>query len=203
VQLREMNSIADGVSVGIPGALTFDVISQNKWVDEVLTVTEESICQSILLMMTRNKVVVEPAGAVACAALIQHPHVFAASTGPIVVTLSGGNIEPLLLMRIMQHGLISYGRYVTFQIRTTDKPGNLASILNIIASLGANVTIRAFNLAVHSHQHHAPSRCSTSVTIVSMPRCPSTRSTSSLSLRPEVSALSLASHFGKQVVFSC
>ena len=140
VQLKEMSSIADGISVGIPGAVTFGVISQSKWVDDVLTVSEDSICQAILRLMTRNKVVVEPAGSVACAALIQHPHLFASSPGPVVVTLSGGNIEPLLLMRIMQHGLISYGRYVTFQIRTTDKPGNLASILNVIASLGANVT---------------------------------------------------------------
>ncbi len=150
-----MSSIADGVSVGIPGGLTFSVISQTKWVDEILTVSEESICQAILFLMTRSKVVVEPAGSVACAALIQHPHVFASSAGPIVITLSGGNVEPLLLMRIMQHGLISYGRYVTFQIRTIDKPGNLASILNIIASHNANVIICAFKQNLHRREPHA------------------------------------------------
>jgi threonine dehydratase len=140
-----MNSIADGVSVGIPGSMTFGIISQSKWVDQVLTVSEDSICQAILRLMTRNKVVVEPAGSVACAALIQYPHLFTSSTGPVVVTLSGGNIEPLLLMRIMQHGLISYGRYLTLQIRTSDKPGKLAGILNVIASQGANVTARALS----------------------------------------------------------
>ena len=139
-----MNSIADGISVGIPGSVTFGVISQSKWVDEILTVSEDSICQAILRLMTRNKVVVEPAGSVACAALIQHPHLFTSSPGPVVVTLSGGNIEPLLLMRIMQHGLISYGRYITLQIRTSDKPGKLASILNVIASQGATVRARTF-----------------------------------------------------------
>jgi threonine dehydratase len=141
VQLKEMSSIADGVSVGIPGAMTFSIIKQCKWVDAVVTVSEDSICQAILRLLTRNKVLVEPAGSIACAALIEHPELFASSQGPIVVTLSGGNIEPLLLMRVLQHGLIGLGRYVTFQIRTQDKPGCLASILDIVAAHGANVTI--------------------------------------------------------------
>lgn len=141
VQLSEMHSIADGISVGVPGVKTFGVISQKKYVDDVITVSEESICQAILFLMTRSKVVVEPAGSVACAALIQHPHLFSSSPGPIVVTLSGGNIEPLLLMRVMQHGLISYGRYMMLQIRTQDKPGCLASILQVIGAHGANVLL--------------------------------------------------------------
>ena len=130
--------------------LIVDVTSKSKWVDEILTVSEESICQAILRLLTRSKVVVEPAGSIACAALLQHPHVFASSPGPIVVTLSGGNIEPILLMRVMQHGLIAYGRYITLQVRTKDKPGCLASILNVIAAKNANV---------HTHVYtHAPAR---------------------------------------------
>lgn len=190
VQLHEMNSIADGVSVGIPGKLTFSVIKQSRWVDQVLTVTEESICQAILFLMTRNKVVCEPAGSVACAALIQHPHVFSSSTGPVVVTLSGGNIEPFLLMRIMQHGMKSYGRYVTFQVRTVDKPGNLASILAVIAANGANVMkCTRVGVSLPDVCLATPFRYSTSATIASTPRFPSTRPTCLLSLKLAVSAV--------------
>jgi hypothetical protein len=191
VQLHDMNSIADGVSVGIPGKLTFSVIRQSKWVDQVLTVTEESICQAILFLMTRNKVVCEPAGSVACAALIQHPHVFSSSAGPVVVTLSGGNIEPFLLMRIMQHGMKSYGRYVTFQVRTVDKPGNLASILSVIAAHGANVTkcTRVTVFLFSDVRLASPFRYSMLATIASTPRFPSTRPTCSLSLKRAVSAV--------------
>jgi threonine dehydratase len=174
VQLKEMNSIADGVSVGLPGALTFGVVSKPKWVDEILTVSEESICQAILRLLTRSKVVVEPAGSVACAALLQHSHVFASSPGPVVVTLSGGNIEPILLMRVMQHGLISYGRYITLQIRTKDKPGCLASILNVIAAKNANVSTHTCSPTQLRSLSRAPPHLSVQVLNVNHNRLDST-----------------------------
>ena len=86
--------------------------------------------------MERAKVVVEPAGAAAVAALLDTPHDF---TGPVVAVLSGGNIDPLLLMRVIRHGMAAQGRYLTIRCRIPDRPGGLAGLLAELSAAEANV----------------------------------------------------------------
>jgi threonine dehydratase len=134
VRLPGYSTIADGIAVGCPGDLTFSHIS--KLVDEVVTVTEEDISRALLMLMERCKQVVEPAGSVGVAALLAG--VVEVET-PTVAVLSGGNIDPLLLLRVIEHGLTAAGRYLRFTIRCTDRPGQLARVLAQIADQGGNV----------------------------------------------------------------
>ncbi|GAA5158852.1 threonine ammonia-lyase [Amycolatopsis dongchuanensis] len=134
VRLTESSTMADGIAVGEPGALTFEHVQA--LVDDVVTVTEESLSRALLLCLERRKLVVEPAGAAAVAALLQYPGEF---TGPIVGVLSGGNVDPLLLLQIIQHGMTAGGRYLALRLRVPDRPGVLASVLSRISELGANV----------------------------------------------------------------
>jgi threonine dehydratase len=105
-------------------------------VDEIRTVSEESLSRSLLLLLERAKLVVEPAGAAAVAALLDRPRAFET---PAVVVLSGGNVDPLLLMRVIRHGLAAAGRYLYFRARIPDVPGGLARLLNELAEASANV----------------------------------------------------------------
>jgi threonine dehydratase len=134
VAVEHRTTMADGIAVSSPGELTFAVLSG--LVDRVLTVTEESLSRALLLCLERAKQVVEPAGAAGVAALLEHPRAF---EPPVVVVLSGGNIDPLLLAKVLRHGLAAAGRYLTFRCRLTDRPGALATLLSEVASLGANV----------------------------------------------------------------
>jgi threonine dehydratase len=127
-------TMADGIAVACPGELTFMLLSE--LVDRVLTVTEESLSRALLLCLERAKQVVEPAGAAGVAALLEHPRAF---EPPVVAVLSGGNIDPLLLAKLLRHGLAAAGRYLTFRCRLADRPGALANLLAQVASLGANV----------------------------------------------------------------
>jgi threonine dehydratase len=102
----------------------------------MVTVSEENLSRGLLLCLERAKQLVEPAGAAAVAALLEHP---AAFTPPVVVVLSGGNIDPLLLAKVLRHGLSAAGRYLAFRCRLPDRPGALAMLLAELASLGANV----------------------------------------------------------------
>ena len=134
VALTSMNTIADGIAVGKPGDVPFAII-QN-YVDEIITVSESELSVAILQTLERGKLLAEPGGAAAAAAFIANPKHF---EGPVALVLSGGNIDPLLLERIMQTGLASAGRYLTVRIRIKDKPGSLALLLTQIGSLGANI----------------------------------------------------------------
>ncbi|TVT50554.1 threonine ammonia-lyase [Amycolatopsis rhizosphaerae] len=134
VRIPEPHTMADGIAVGQPGELTYAHVKA--LVDEVVTVSEESLSRALLLCLERRKLVVEPAGAAAVAALLQYPGAF---PGPIVGILSGGNIDPLLLLQIIQHGMTAGGRYLAFRLRVPDRPGVLASVLSLISELGANV----------------------------------------------------------------
>jgi threonine dehydratase len=127
-------TIADGIAVGRPGEITFELIRD--LVDEVVTVTEEDISRSLVMLLERSKLVVEPAGAVGVAALLAGVVTVEA---PTVAVLSGGNIDPLLLMRVIEHGLAAAGRYLRFVVRCPDRPGQLAALLTLIAGQGANV----------------------------------------------------------------
>ncbi len=134
VALASMTTMADGIAVGCPGAIPFAAVQQV--VDEIRTVSEESMSKALLVLMERAKVVVEPAGAAAVAALMDAPHDF---RGPIVAVLSGGNIDPILLMRVLRHGMAAQGRYLAIRCRISDKPGGLARLLTTLSDAEANV----------------------------------------------------------------
>jgi threonine dehydratase len=134
VRLAQMHTMADGIAVGLPGELTFRHVAE--LVDEVVTVSEESLSRAVLLCLERAKQVVEPAGAVSVAALLQYPRRW---SGPVVAVLSGGNVDPLLLLQIIQHGMTAGGRYLALRLRMPDRPGSLAKLLTLVGDLGANV----------------------------------------------------------------
>lgn len=132
--LAAMQTMADGIAVGCPGEVPFALVQQ--YVDEVRTVSEESLSRAVLLLLERAKLVVEPAGAAAVAALLDVPTL---AEGPVVALLSGGNVDPLLLLRIIRHGMASAGRYLSLSVRMPDRPGSLAGLLAHLGSVHANV----------------------------------------------------------------
>lgn len=127
-------TIADGIAVGIPGILNFDVVRE--YVDEVVTVSEDDIAKAILLLLERAKLVVEPAGAVGVAAIISGK---VQSDGPAATILSGGNIDPMLLQRVISHGLAASDRYLKLRIMLPDRPGQLARTAELVSEADANV----------------------------------------------------------------
>jgi threonine dehydratase len=134
VPLDTMATIADGIAVGIPGEITLRHVEA--LVDDVVTVSEEALSRALLMLLERAKLVVEPAGVAAVAAVMENPHAFEA---PVVGVLSGGNVDPLLMLRVIRHGLIAAGRYLSFRLRIPDRPGELARLLGTLAGTGANV----------------------------------------------------------------
>jgi threonine dehydratase len=132
--LDGMSTIADGIAVGCPGELTFDMV--RCYVDRVVTVSEESLSRALLFCLERAKLVVEPAGAASVAAVMDDPTAF---EPPVVAVLSGGNVDPVLLERVLRHGLAAAGRYLSFHVRIDDRPGVLAKLLHTLADAGANV----------------------------------------------------------------
>ena len=127
-------TIADGIAVARPGDIPFEVISE--LVDEVVTVTDDDIARALLILLERAKQVVEPAGAVGVAAILAGK---IQASGPTAVILSGGNIDPLLLQRVVAHGLAASGRYMALQIPLPDRPGQLARVSELLSIAGANV----------------------------------------------------------------
>ena len=131
---RRTRTIADGIAVGRPGDIPFAHVSS--LVDDVVTVTEEDIARAMVMLIERAKLVVEPAGAVGVAALLSGA---IRDPGPVVAVLTGGNIDPLLMMRVIERGLAAAGRYLRITVRCSDRPGQLAALLALIGRLGANV----------------------------------------------------------------
>jgi threonine dehydratase len=127
-------TMADGIAVAQPGDLAFSVLAE--LAERIVTVSEESLSRALLLCLERAKQVVEPAGAAGVAALLDDPR---SAEPPVVAVLSGGNIDPLLLAKMLRHGLSAAGRYLTFRCRLPDHPGALAGLLTELADLGANV----------------------------------------------------------------
>lgn len=134
IPVKGTPTMADGIAVSRPGELAFELLSSAG--ARVLTVTEESLSHGLLLCLERAKQVVEPAGAAGVAALLEHAEQI---QHPVVVVLSGGNIDPLLLSKLLRHGLRAAGRYLAFRCRLPDRPGALATLLHELAGLGANV----------------------------------------------------------------
>jgi threonine dehydratase len=127
-------TMADGIAVARPGELPIALLAS--LAATIVTVTEENLSRGLLLCLERAKQVVEPAGAAGVAAILQHPALF---EPPAVVVLSGGNIDPLLLSKVLRHGLSAAGRYLAFRCKLPDRPGALATLLVELAGLGANV----------------------------------------------------------------
>jgi len=134
VALSSMRTIADGIAVGCPGEITFDAVQH--YVDDVLTVTDDSMSRAVLTVAERAKQVVEPAGAAGVAAILDDPTRFET---PAVVVLSGGNIDPLLLGKVIRQGMAAAGRYLGLRVLVPDLPGGLAGLLTELAAVGANV----------------------------------------------------------------
>ncbi len=134
VALERMNTIADGIAVPAPSELTLDIVRRH--VADVRTVSEEELARAILLLSERAKLVVEPSGAAGVAALLGKELDL---EGPVAVILSGGNVDTLVLYRILRHGLVSAGRYLQMEVRVPDQPGSLAGLLGVLAATGGNV----------------------------------------------------------------
>jgi threonine dehydratase len=142
VTLDALATLADGLAAKTTGALTLAHIQA--LVDEVVTVSDEAIARAVLLLVERAKQVVEPAGAAGLAAVLEHSGEW---PGPIAVVLSGGNVDPLLLVRIIQSGMHEEGRYLVIRTTLRDQPGALSRLLILLAEQGANV------VGVEHHRH--------------------------------------------------
>ena len=118
----------------MPGRVPFTQVQ--RCVDDVRTVSEESLSTALLLLLERAKVLVEPAGAASVAAMLDAPRAF---KPPVVAVLSGGNIDPLLLLRVIRHGLSAASRFLSFSVTIPDRPGALAQLLTELGQAQANV----------------------------------------------------------------
>ena len=134
VEIHTTSTIADGIAVSKPGRSPLELIKEH--LDEVVTVTENEIAKAILLLMERAKQVVEPAGAVSVAALLAKK---IKPKGRTVAVLSGGNMDPLLMLRVVRHGLAASERFTDISIMLPDRPGQLAHTAEVIAGANANV----------------------------------------------------------------
>ncbi|UMZ75267.1 L-threonine ammonia-lyase [Natranaerofaba carboxydovora] len=132
---EEVRTIADGIAVKKPGKKTMPII--NRYVDDMVSVAEEDIAEAILLLLERNKIMVEGAGAVGLAALLKGE--LEVDGKNLVAVLSGGNIDVNMISRIIQRGLAKAGRITRIYTVVYDKPGALKNILNLISDTGANI----------------------------------------------------------------
>ncbi|HVD12013.1 MAG TPA: threonine ammonia-lyase [Gaiellaceae bacterium] len=127
-------TIADGIAVKEVGEQTGRILEDV--LDDLVSVSDDEICQAILLLLERSKLVVEGAGAVGVAALLSGK---AGGAGPAVAILSGGNIDPTVLISVMRHGLTTSGRYLVVRSRLHDRPGELIKLLSLVARERGNV----------------------------------------------------------------
>ena len=134
-ELPSVSTIADGIAVKKPGDVTFDVCS--KYVDKIVTVTEDEIAAAILALMEQHKLVTEGAGAVAVAAAMFDK--LDIQGKKVVCLLSGGNIDVTILSRVIERGLLMSGRTCQLMVELMDKPGQLKNVSRIIADMGGNV----------------------------------------------------------------
>lgn len=127
-------TMADGIAVAQPGDIPFEILAS--LLDDVITVSEDSMSTALIHLLERAKLLVEPAGAAAVAALIERPDAF---EGPVVAVLSGGNIDALVLLDVIRHGLAAAGRFLRFRVRISDRPGELMRLLSDLAAMQVNV----------------------------------------------------------------
>ncbi|MBX3067196.1 MAG: threonine ammonia-lyase [Cryobacterium sp.] len=134
VEIRMRPTIADGIAVAKPGNLNFQIIRE--LVDEIVTVSDDETAQALLILLERAKLVVEPAGAVSVAAIITGK---IRNTGKTVAILSGGNIDPQVMEKVIALGLSASDRYLRLTIKLPDRPGQLARIAELVSDANANV----------------------------------------------------------------
>ncbi|MBR5190900.1 MAG: threonine ammonia-lyase, partial [Clostridia bacterium] len=134
-RLDNVSTIADGIAVKEPGANTFEYVK--KYVDEVVTVSDDEIATAILTLIEQQKLVTEGAGAVSVAAVMFNK--IDVKGKKVVCLVSGGNIDVTILSRVIKRGLLTSGRTYSLTIELVDKPGQLKGVSNIIADLGGNV----------------------------------------------------------------
>jgi threonine dehydratase len=138
---RDRYTIADGIAVKHPGELTSAILDD--LLEDVIVVSDEEISEAIVLLLERTKLVVEGAGAVGVAALRAGR---VGGSGPVVGVLSGGNIDPTMLISVMRHGLTVAGRYLVVRTQLADRPGELIKLLSLVAEERGNV------IAVEHHR---------------------------------------------------
>jgi threonine dehydratase len=134
-------TIADGIAVKVPSEFTMPLLED--LLDDIVSVTDEEISEAIVLLLERAKLVVEGAGAVGVAALLAGR---AGGSGTAVPILSGGNIDPTMLISVMRHGLTVAGRYLVVRTQLADRPGELIKLLSLVAAERGNV------IAVEHHR---------------------------------------------------
>ncbi len=135
VMLDAASTFADGIAVKQPGNITFDLVS--KYVDDIVTVSEDEIAAAVLALLEKQKVIAEGAGAVGVAAVMFDK--LPVMGKKVVCVVSGGNIDVNILSRVITRGLVTSGRNVNLTIALTDKPGQLQEVAEIIAACGGNV----------------------------------------------------------------
>ena len=135
ITVKGRATVADGIAVGSPGRITLPLVS--RYVDDMVTVAEEEITQAMMLLLERDKLLVEGAGAVGLAAVLGGKIQVAGKR--VGVVLSGGNVDPHLIARVVEHGLAHAGRYLVLRVMVEDRPGQLSRLLNIVSSTDVNV----------------------------------------------------------------
>jgi|SRR5579859_549811 len=148
VSLPAISTIADGIAVKRPGAITFPIIKE--LVDDVLLIPDEDIINAVLLLLERCKFLVEGAGAISVAALLSG--LIEVKGHTVVCPLSGGNIDVNLVSRFIQHGLSAAGRFLAIHTLLSDRPGELLRLLQVIADQGVNV----LDVSHHRLSSHIP-----------------------------------------------
>lgn len=135
---RGLPTVADGIAVSVPSDLVWEIAA--KHVDHILVVNDAQTTAALAYVLDRSKIVVEAAGAVGVAALMEKllPD---DAPDPICIVLSGGNIDLMLLGKAVRHGLEASGRFAKYRVLVPDQPGNLASVLQVIAGQGGNVLL--------------------------------------------------------------
>lgn len=134
-RLEKVSTIADGIAVKEPGENTFDLCE--KYVDEVVTVTDDEVAAAILTLIEQQKLVAEGAGAVSAAAVMFNK--VPVNGKKVVCVISGGNIDVTSLNRVITRGLVKNGRDCTITVLLSDKPGQLSKVCSVIGDLGANI----------------------------------------------------------------
>ncbi|WP_078549935.1 threonine ammonia-lyase [Litchfieldia alkalitelluris] len=132
---KSLPSMADGIAVKKPGQLTFDIIKQ--YVDDIFIVEEMEIARTMLLLLERNKLLVEGSAATSLAAMLYHK--IPIENANVVPIITGGNVDMNFISRIIEHGMVESGRFLSVITTITDKPGNLQRLLQLIAELDGNV----------------------------------------------------------------
>jgi threonine dehydratase len=134
VELDRMQTMADGIAVGKVSSFTLAQFERD--VDDLVSVDDEAISRAVVLLLERAKWVVEPAGAIGLAALLDGTF---RPDGPVAIVLSGGNVDSMLLTRLIDHGLSAAGRYLLLRVVLDDRPGTLAALSTAVAEMDLNV----------------------------------------------------------------